>query len=172
MSTAMHESPAGHEGMGGHAMPGKPDHYRRLALMAAVSFAVMYALMYAMVDSIGSVYMNVNQFYMAGLMAAPMVAIELLLMGAMYGNTKLNRLLILASIVLAAIFWFLIRQQGGVGDRQFLRSMIPHHSGAILMCGKAKITDPRIQKLCGDIIVSQRQEIEQMKALLAEGGRR
>jgi uncharacterized protein (DUF305 family) len=24
--------------------------------------------------------------------------------------------------------------QGAVGDDQFLRSMIPHHSGAILMC--------------------------------------
>lgn len=165
MATTMHDMPAG------HAMSGKPDHYRRLALMALVSFCVMYALMYAMVDSLGSVYMNINQGYMAGLMAAPMVAIEVMLMGAMYGNTKLNRLLILGSLVLTAVFWFLIRQQGGVGDRQFLRSMIPHHSGAILMCGKARITDPRIQKLCSDITVGQRQEIEQMKALLAEGTR-
>lgn len=164
-------SMSSHEMHAGANAPGKPDHYRRLAIMALVSFVVMYALMYAMVDSIGSVYMNINQGYMAGLMAAPMVAIELLVMGMMYRDKRLNTVLIAASLAVAVLCWVLIRVQGGVGDRQFLRSMIPHHSGAILMCGKAKITDPRIQQLCGDIIVSQRREIDQMKALLAEGRR-
>ncbi|WP_246022787.1 DUF305 domain-containing protein [Cognatilysobacter terrigena] len=148
-----------------------PSHYRRLALMALVSFAVMYVLMYAMVDSIGSVYMSSNQVYMAGLMAAPMVAIELALMGMMYRDRRLNAILIGASLLLTAVLWMLIRTQAGIGDRQFLRSMIPHHSGAILMCGKAKITDPRIKALCADIMVGQRREIDQMKALLAEGAR-
>jgi uncharacterized protein (DUF305 family) len=148
-----------------------PSHYGKLALMALVSFAVMYMLMYAMVDSIDSVYMSSNQVYMAGLMAAPMVAIELVLMGMMYRDRRLNAILIGASLLLAAVFWMLIRTQGGIGDRQFLRSMIPHHSGAILMCGKAKLTDPRIKQLCADIMVGQRREIEQMKALLAEGAR-
>jgi uncharacterized protein (DUF305 family) len=34
-----------------------------------------------------------------------------------------------------------------VGDKQFLRSMIPHHAGAILMCEKASIKDAEIRAL-------------------------
>ena len=59
-------------------------HYGRLLLMLALSFVAMYILMYAMVNSFANVYNNVNQVYMAGLMAAPMGVIELALMGAMY----------------------------------------------------------------------------------------
>jgi len=53
-----------------------------------------------------------------------------------------------------------------IGDTQFLRSMIPHHSGAILMCERGKISDPEINTLCGQIIQSQKQEIDQMKQIL------
>ena len=49
------------------------NHYRHLGMMAALSFAAMYILMYAMVNRFDDVYNNVNQVYMAGLMAAPMV---------------------------------------------------------------------------------------------------
>jgi uncharacterized protein (DUF305 family) len=60
-----------------------------------------------------------------------------------------------------------MRTQAAVGDRQFLRSMIPHHSGAILMCEQASLTDPEITALCRDIVESQRAEIAKMQALLA-----
>ena len=49
---------------------------------------------------------------------------------------------------------------------QFLKSMIPHHAGAILMCEEASIQDPEIRVLCQNIIVSQQSEINQMKAIL------
>jgi uncharacterized protein (DUF305 family) len=45
--------------------------------------------------------------------------------------------------------------------------MIPHHSGAILMCSKASIKDLEIKSLCGEIIRSQCPEIVQMEAILA-----
>ena len=144
----------------------KENHYPHLGLMAALSFVAMYILMYAMVDSFDDVYMSVNQVYMAGLMAAPMVVIELVVMRAMYHDAKLNAVLIGASVVAGVLLFVLIRQQTAVGDRQFLRSMIPHHSGAILMCREATIQDPEIRTLCGAIISSQQQEIDQMNALL------
>lgn len=56
----------------------KENHYRHLIVMAALSFVAMYLLMYAMVNTIDDVYMNVNQVYMAGLMTAPMIVIEVL----------------------------------------------------------------------------------------------
>ena len=63
--------------------------------------------------------------------------------------------------------WVLIREQGGIGDRQFLRSMIPHHSRAILMCERAGIQDREIKDLCSTIIKGQADEIQQMKDKLA-----
>ena len=142
------------------------SHYTRLLLMIVVSFIAMYGLMYAMVNSFANVYMNVNQVYMAGLMAAPMGEIELALMGGMYHDKRLNRIIIGISIVAMVLFWTLIRHQTTVSDTQFLRSMIPHHAGAILMCEEAPIRDADIKTLCKEIVAGQRAEIDQMKAKL------
>jgi uncharacterized protein (DUF305 family) len=147
-------------------MQGK--HYRSLMIMAVLSFISMYILMYAMVNTIGNVYNNFNQFYMAGLMTAPMVLIELLVMRSMYQNRRRNALIIAASVIVGLVFFLLIRQQTAIADKQFLRSMIPHHAGAILMCEQAPIADPEIKGLCGTIISSQQAEIDQMKAKLFE----
>jgi dipeptide/tripeptide permease len=143
-------------------------HYPHLLMMAILSFIAMYILMYAMVNTIGNVYNNLNEFYMAGLMTAPMVLIELFIMRAMYQDKKRNALIIAMSIVAGLAFFFLIRQQGAVSDKQFLRSMIPHHASAILMCEKATIQDPEIKELCKSIIASQQAEIDQMKAKLSQ----
>jgi uncharacterized protein (DUF305 family) len=148
-----------------HAAGSAP--YGRLVLMVVLSFISMYALMYGMVNTFENVYMNFNQVYMAGLMAAPMGLIELALMGTMYRNRRLNTVVIIGSVIALAMFWVLLRQQVAVSDRQFLRSMIPHHAGAILMCEEAAIQDAEIKKLCSAIITSQQAEINQMKAKLS-----
>ena len=130
----------------------------------------MYILMYAMVNTIDNVFNNFNQFYMAGLMTAPMVLIELFVMRSMFPNKQRNALIIAVSIVAALVFFLLIRQQAAISDKQFLRSMIPHHAGAILMCEQASIVDPEIEELCGTIISGQQTEIDQMKAILQRLG--
>jgi uncharacterized protein (DUF305 family) len=146
----------------------REGHYRRLLAMVVLSFAAMYALMYAMVDRLANVFPNLNQFYMAGLMAASMVIIELVLMGAMYPDRRRNAAILAAGAAALVAFWLLIRQQTAIGDEQFLRSMIPHHAGAILMCQEATIRDPEIRALCRGIIAGQQAEIDQMKAKLRE----
>ena len=151
----------------GHATHGGSNHYIHLGIMVLLSFAAMYFLMYAMVDSVSSVYMSVNQVYMAALMTAPMVVIELIVMRTMYQDARLNRLLLGVAVIGGIAAFVFIRQQTLIGDAQFLRSMIPHHSGAILMCQQASITDPEIHELCKGIIASQRQEIDLMIRLLA-----
>jgi hypothetical protein len=45
--------------------------------MIGLSYVSMYLLMYAMVNRLGDVYNSLNQVYMAGLMTAPMVVIEI-----------------------------------------------------------------------------------------------
>jgi uncharacterized protein (DUF305 family) len=148
----------------------KPSPYARLLIMTMLSYLSMYALMYAMVNSVENVYPNVNQLYMAGLMTAPMVLIELGLMRSMYENRRLNVAIAAASMAALALLWVLIRGQAAVGDKEFLKSMIPHHAGAILMCQKAPIRDAEIRDLCGQILESQQREIDQMTAKLRKLG--
>lgn len=143
-------------------------HYRHLLIMAVLFFLAMYILMCAMVDTTGNVYNNFNQFYMAGLMTAAMILIELFVMRSMYQDQQRNRLITAASILAGLAFFFLIRQQSGISDKQFLRSMIPHHAGAILMCEEVELQDADIKELCNTIIASQQAEIDQMKAKLQE----
>ena len=141
-------------------------HYRGLAIMAVLSFISMYILMYSMVYTFGNVLNNFNQVYMAGLMTAPMVIIEILIMSSMYSNKRLNAIIIAVSLIALIGFFFFIRQQTAIEDRQFLRSMIPHHSGAILMCERASLQDAEIQALCDSIIEGQQEDIRQMESRL------
>ena len=151
-----------------HAEHKSENHYLRLTAMIVLSFISMYVLMYAMVNTLGNVYNSLNQVYMAGLMTAPMVVIEMLLMSVMYKNKKLNAIIVAASCTLGIACFVFIRQQAAISDRQFLRSMIPHHSGAILMCEEASIQDQRIKELCKTIVAGQQAEIDQMRAMLVE----
>ncbi len=149
----------------GHTMQDKP--YLRLLAMAVFSFAAMYVLMYAMVNRLGNVVASLNQFYMAGLMAAPMVIIELLIMSRMYPSRKANLIIGAVSIILLSFFMLSIREQAAIRDEEFLRSMIPHHAGAILMAEESTLSDPETRALAQHIIESQQAEIEEMKAILA-----
>lgn len=145
--------------MGGH-------HYRQLAWMVVLSFASMYALMYAMVDRSSNVVHNWNQVFMAGLMAAPMAVIEVLLMRSMYTNRKLNAVVLGTAVLAASLCWLAVRRQALIDDRQLVRSMIPHHAGAILMCEQARLERADVQDLCRSIVESQQREIALMKTLL------
>jgi uncharacterized protein (DUF305 family) len=141
--------------------------YGHLSIMAVLSFFAMYFLMYAMVDKLENVFLSLNQVYMAGLMAAAMVIIELAVMGMMYPSKRLNLIIIAASAAYAAVFFLFIRQQSMIYESQFLRSMISHHAGAILMCENTRFHDAEIKQLCQNIIANQESEITQMKIKLA-----
>lgn len=142
------------------------NHYPALGLMAGLSFVSMYALMYSMVNVWGNVFNSLNQFYMAGLMTAPMVVIELLVMRMMYPDARRNALILSLSAAIAVGMFVGIRQQGAISDQQFLRSMIPHHAGAILMCQRANLRDSEIRELCNGIVSGQQMEIDQMRRML------
>lgn len=145
----------------------KMNMYRHLAVETAISAVIMYLVMFVMIDRLGSFYNNVNMFYMTLMMVAPMVVIMLVgSMRSMFPNKKLNYILVGGFAALFFLSWWLIRAQYPVGNTQFLRSMIPHHSGAILMCQESELTDPEIIKLCDGIIKGQTEEIDQMKAIL------
>lgn len=144
-------------------------HYGMLGINLALSLAIMYFAMFAMIYAWGEFIQNLNFFYMALVMWAPMAVVMLLTMQSMYRNTKLNIALYVAFAAVFVLSFAGIRQQGLVGDRAFLRSMIPHHSGAVLMCKRASLHDAEIRELCfgpNGIVASQTREIEQMKGIL------
>ncbi len=143
-------------------------HYKHLLIMTVLSFVSMYVFMYSMVNSFANVYSSLNQVYMAAVMTAPMVIIEVIVMRGMYQNKKKNVSILILSAVTLIVFFTFIRQQTAITDKQFLRSMIPHHAGAILMCEEAPLENPKLKELCKNIISSQQAEIEQMKSLLRE----
>ena len=161
----MHE---GHE-HGGMSQEMVRKHYRMLGINLIVSLIIMYLLMFSMIWSFSDFFNNNNMLYMAVTMAAPMGILMLLMMPMMYPDKRLNlALYALFALLLVGAFWG-IRAQALVNDEQFVRAMIPHHSGAIQMCNRASIKDPEIRALCfgpNGIIVSQTREIAQMKAIL------
>lgn len=144
--------------------------YAKLAMVSGLHLVLMFLLTYVLISSVDHFQPNINRVYMAVLMVSPMVIIMLVAMGSMFPNMRLNRALIVGSAGLFLVTFVLARTQIPVGNSQFLRSMIPHHSSAILMCEEAAITDPEILRLCDQIIRSQRDEIAQMEAMLGGNG--
>lgn len=169
-----HHSDTKHAEAGKTAEPGRMAHphaknsYIMLAVSLGASYAAMYMIMYAMADRWNHVYFNLSNVYMTGLMAGSMLPIMLLTMPGMFKNKKGNIALWAVAVTVLAGCWFLLRAEAGVGDRQFMRAMIPHHSAAIQMCRESSLSDPRVRKLCEGIISSQEREIAEMKALLKE----
>jgi uncharacterized protein (DUF305 family) len=140
--------------------------FLRLAVMTVISFVAMYLLMYTMIDKSEDFYPSISMAYMAGSMTAAMVIIELIVMSMMYKNAMLRNILIGVSALLLLALVLFTRYQTGIYDNDFLRSMIPHHSGAILMCANPRLEDPEIKSLCRNITEGQQREIDQMKAIM------
>lgn len=145
-------------------------HYAKFAVNMVLSLIAMYFVMFSMIDGWSDFRNNLNMAYMALTMVAPMGILMLLTMSGMYPRKSLNAALYVAFGLLFVAALAATRSQSLIGDRQFIASMIPHHSGAILMCGEAKLTDPELIKLCGEISEGQRKEIEQMDAIRARLG--
>ncbi len=134
--------------------------------MIAINAVVMFSLTYTMIDRFEHFYPNINRVYMALMMVAPMVIVMMIVMRPMYQDQRLNAVLYVSFSLLFVACFFLARTQTPVGDEQFLRSMIPHHSSAILMCEQATFSDPEVVRLCKDIVQAQEREIAQMKNML------
>jgi hypothetical protein len=142
-------------------------HYGMLGLNLLASGIVMYFVMYTMIDRPADLYNNLNNLYMTLMMVTSMALLMLWMMPSMFPDHRTNIVLNVAFAGLFALSLWGMRTQALIGDDQFLRSMIPHHSGAILMCEESSIRDPEIKRLCKGIIASQSAEIAQMKAMLA-----
>ena len=94
-------------------------HYSRLLMMIGLHFIAMYILMYSMVNVFDNVFNSFNQVYMAALMTASMIPIEMLLMSSMYKSKQLNVTFITIGVAVVIGSFLLIREQTLISDRSF-----------------------------------------------------
>ncbi len=144
----------------------KPSPYRKFAVTLAISCVTMYLAMFLNVDSMGHIHLSLTRLYMTLLMVSPMALTMLWMMRQMYFDKRLNLVIALASIATFVISLILLRAQTPIGDQQYMKAMIPHHSSAILTSKHAQLDDPEVKALAKQIIQSQEEEIAQMEAIL------
>jgi uncharacterized protein (DUF305 family) len=141
--------------------------YKTFAVTMVISFILMYGIMFLNVDQADHIYLSMTRFYMTLMMVAAMAVLMLASMGMMYKNKRLNLVIGIGSVALFGLSLAGVRTQTFVGDVQYMRGMIPHHSIAIMTSKNAHIKDPEVRKLADGIIKTQEKEIAEMKAILA-----
>lgn len=152
-----------HSSRADHGSHGRP--YVMFWLNMILGLIVMYVVMFSMIDGWREFRNNLNMFYMAVTMWAPMGIFMLATMPGMFRNKSANVVLYVVFALLTVASFYATRSQTLIDDRQFVASMIPHHSGAILMCREAKLADQELKRLCDSITKAQRDEIQQMETI-------
>lgn len=142
--------------------------YRRFGLMILASTLVMYGLMYLNTYALAHVHFSQTRAWMALVMGAAMAIVMLAFMSGMYKDKRLNAGIYAGAALLFAAALWLVRSQSTVDDVSYMRAMIPHHSIAIMTSERARISDPRVRKLADGIAATQRKEIAEMEALIAD----
>ncbi|MGY4539845.1 uncharacterized protein (DUF305 family) [Mucilaginibacter sp. UYNi724] len=141
-------------------------NYKIFVWMLVLSFIIMYGVMFLNVDQADHIYLSMTRLYMTLMMVAAMALLMLAMMRMMYKNRKLNIIITLSSIAVFILCLVGVRTQTFVGDVQYMKGMIPHHSIAIMTSKNANIKDPEVRKLADGIIAAQEKEIAQMKKIL------
>lgn len=140
--------------------------YWRFAAMIATSVVIMHLLTFSNVNQPDHIYFSQVRVYMSIMMGAVMAIVMLLFMKSMYKNRLLNQIILVGSTVVFFVMFWMIQSQTGVNDVSWMRSMIPHHSSAIMTSDNANLQDPEVRKLADEIIRAQEEEIAEMRRLI------
>jgi len=138
-----------------------------IIVMFVGSFLIQYFLMSPiMVSSKMYITNNLGKAYMAVIMAIFMVFLEVMMHDHQYHILSLNLYAILAAGL--ALFVYLYRKQIAINDKQYLEGMIEHHSMGIFTSEEIlkKTNDYNVTKLAKNIILTQKDEIREMKKLI------
>ncbi|MCA9766871.1 MAG: DUF305 domain-containing protein [Carnobacterium sp.] len=142
--------------------------YIKFLGMILTSSILMYGVMYLNTYQLDHVFFSEMRLYMTILSTCVMAIVMLLFMLNMLKNKKANTAIVMTSIIVFSLSFFLMRNQTTIDEVDYMQGMIPHHSIAILTSERADIKDPRVKKLADDIIKAQKKEIEEMKQLIEE----
>jgi hypothetical protein len=136
------------------------NEHNVLFMVICMFFAGYASTMNTWIDKLDDFRFSLNDFYMVGLMTGWMI----FFMGLF--TLRLGKCL--SGLVIAMVFFALIRTQAFVNEIQYLRGMIPHHSMAVMMSKRLEKKPNSIQHLLDQIIQSQEKEIIIMKNYLGQ----
>lgn len=142
--------------------------WSRFAAMIATSTFIMFFLMYQLVYEFDHAMFSVNRLVASLVMGCVMTIVMLAYMWPMYKGVGVKVAVLALAALLGVILLFTNRSQALIGDVNFMKSMIPHHSIAINNARRASISDPRVRELADQIIASQVREIAEMQLLLQD----
>ena len=140
----------------------------RFAAMIAASTTIMFFLMYQLVYSWEHALFSLTRFVSSLLMGCVMTAVMLAFMWRMYRPAATKVVVLAVAVLGGAVVLAVNRSQALIGDTDFMKSMIPHHSIAINNARRADIRDPRVRYLADRITRDQVKEIAEMKLLIED----
>lgn len=149
-----------------HSNNTKGMSYKKFGITMIVSIFIMYIIMFLNINKVAHYHTSLTRIYLALLMVSAMAILMMLMMGKMYPDKKTNTLIMIAGTFVFVLVLIGLRTQTPIGDVQYMKAMIPHHSSAILVSKNANIKDPEVKKLSEDIIKAQEKEIAEMEALI------
>ena len=141
--------------------------YHVVMFIVMVVFGILFNPMNALAYRFNDLYLSQTLFYGGLLMASNMIwaheIVHYLSMG--HFNAKVFAIGVILSI---CITLFLLRNQFLIGDHQWLKRMISHHSTALTTSNIIynRTQNPKIKKLAKEIIDTQEREITLMKSML------
>ena len=147
----------------------KANIYKRqiISFIIMVIVGMLFNPMNILAYRLSDLYISQTLFYGGLLMASNMIwaheIVHYILMG------HFDMLVFLIGVILSiSVSILLLRQQFLVGDKQWLRRMISHHSTALTTSHKIynKTSNPKLKKLAQEIIYTQEKEIQLMKDML------
>ena len=139
-----------------------------LAAMIATSTFIMFFLMYQLIYSLDHAMFSVNRLIASLVMGCVMTIVMLSFMWSMYKGMGTKIAILVVAALLGATLLYVNRSQALIGDVNFMKAMIPHHSIAVNNARKASISDPRVRELADRIIESQIREIAEMQLLIED----
>jgi uncharacterized protein (DUF305 family) len=142
--------------------------YSRFLGTIAVSTLVMFMMMYLNTWDVSHVRFSQTRAWMALYMGGGMAIVMLVAMWSMFPDRKGNLAVLGLAALAFALGLFMVRSQATVDQVSWMKAMIPHHSIAILTSTRAELQDPRVRDLADGIIETQRREIAEMEALIAD----
>ena len=116
---------------------------------------------YIMSNSLENITNSTGKIYMCTIMGLFMVLLDMLM-----NKTHIQHIFIVLLLIFLTIYLYKI--QFGVDDKNYIREMIEHHSMALLTSKKIleKTKNPAVINLASKIVVTQENEIEDMRYLL------
>ncbi len=142
--------------------------YLRFAAMIVTGMFVMYWVMFVGSYELSHIRFSQSRVYMALVMGGAMTLVMLGWMLNMYKNTKVNIGIVAVGLLLLGLGTVLDRSQATVGDVEFMKAMIPHHSLAITRSERFNVDDVRVCELAVAISEAQRREIDEMDWLIED----